>query len=96
MNITESLNQRITARFQETKSPCKSYASEKKAIQVAEDLAKKVADYHGCTSPVRFVVFKAECLGRFTVAFDLTEMVSRKECQGGYLGHIPNAGFFTY
>lgn len=96
MSLIKQLNDRITRRAAETKAPCKSYSSEARAEAAATELAEKVAKYHGTDRPVRFVVFKAEALNRWVACFDMSELMSRPGCTAGYMGHIADAGHFTY
>jgi hypothetical protein len=101
MNVVKSLIARIEARRNETKTPCKSYATEAKAEAVAEDLAVEFADYFAALNatdirPCCYIVAYNEAWGRWVVGFDFTELFSRKSFSGGYIGVASDKGFYTY
>lgn len=91
MNIIKSLISRIENRLQETKAPCKGYATEEAAEKASIELGKY---WDLNNQPMRYVVFYVPSWGKWTAALDLTEMAGRKMFAGGYLGN--NKGFYTY
>lgn len=95
MNIVNTLIARIEEYRATNKQPCKNYASQEaaeKALAKAAEAAGKYFDRDQV--PARYVVFFNEAWGRWVGAMDYTELLSRKTCQGGYLGAI--TGFYTY
>lgn len=93
----------ITARIEEyrttNKNPCKSYATREAAEKATATMAQKAATYFDKharkdAQPARYVVFFIEPWGRWVGAIDLTELLNRKDCTGGYLGIC--TGFYTY
>lgn len=95
MNIIKSLISRIENRLQETKAPCKGYATEEAAEKAAEKASIELGKYWDLNNqPMRYVVFYVPSWGKWTAALDLTEMAGRKMFAGGYLGN--NKGFYTY
>jgi predicted ATPase len=100
MNIAKDLIARIEDYRATNKKPCKSYATEAKAEEVAQTLAVKYAAYFANSkngnAPCRFIVVFNEAWGRWVVGFDFSELLSRNSSTGGYIGIASNDGFFTY
>jgi hypothetical protein len=101
MNVVKNLIALIEARREETKTPCKSYATEAKAEAVAEELAAKFANYFAASGapdirPCFYIVAYNEAWGRWIVGFNFTELFSRKSFAGGYIGVASDKGFYTY
>ena len=95
MIITANLIARIEEYRTTNKTPCKNYgtqAAAEKATAAAAATAGKYFDRNAV--PARYVVFFNEAWGRWVGAMDYTELLSRKTCQGGYIGAV--SGFFTY
>lgn len=100
MNIVKDLIARIEKRLTETKNPCKLYATEAKAEAVAVELAQLCADHFAktgtATRPARYVVVLIPSVNKWTVGFDLTEVMNRADSTGGYLGIMSERGFYTF
>jgi predicted ATPase len=101
MNIAKDLIARIEDYRATNKKPCKSYATEAKAEEVAQALAVKYAAYFCSTrfetqNPCRYIVVFNEAWGRWVVGFDFSELLSRNSSTGGYIGIASKDGFFTY
>jgi hypothetical protein len=100
MNITKNIIDRIEAYRLENKNPCKSYATEAKAIAVAEKKAAYYADYFADqgvkTKPARYIVAYNDAWGRWIVAFDFSELMSRNTSNGGFIGIAAQQGFYSY
>jgi len=94
MNLTKSLIARIEDYRKETKSPCKSYATEARAEKVAEEYSVRFANYFEQERPMRYIVAYNEAWGRWVIGFDMTEMLARGV--GGYFGVVANENFFTF
>ncbi len=86
MSITSNLIERIEHRREEHKNPCPNYATEMNAEKAAKKMALIAGEHFGTTNPARYVVFYIESWGRWVAAIDLTELLSRRESVGGYLG----------
>jgi hypothetical protein len=93
----------ITARIEDyrttNKNPCKNYATREAAEKASAAMAQKAATYFDREGrkdarPARFVVFHVAPWGRWVGAIDLTELLSRPNVTGGYLGVC--TGFYTY
>ena len=93
MDIIASLKARIEKRLTETKNPCKNYKTEMAAQKATLKMAEYAAEYFESNRPGRYVIIKIEGLG-WIGAIDLTELLSRPETIGGYLGIC--TGFYTY
>jgi hypothetical protein len=100
MNITKTVINRIEARRETNKSPCKSYATEAAAEAVAQKKAVEYADHfvkQGCTNaPCRYIVAYNEAWGRWIIAFDISGLANRNTSTGGYLGIASSDGFFGF
>jgi len=107
MNIITKLQERISRRLTETKSPCKFYKTEKNAEKVAEDLALKGAAYFDRlyqrqlvklddVKPMRYIIVYIEEVQKYAIGFDMTELLSRPERTGGYLGIITQENHYTF
>lgn len=97
MNITKSIIARIEDRFAETKNPCKSYATEEAAEKVGMKYAALAGEWYcSLERPARYVVVYVPKMGRYTVAFDMSEMMQRTTFLGGYVGMLSNKNFFSY
>jgi len=99
MNVIETLTARINARLVETKEPCKTYPTKEAAEKATAEMARKAGIYFDAhdnpdAQSARYVVFYMESMDRWVGAIDLTEVLRRKNCSGGYLGVC--TGFFTY
>ena len=99
MNVTTKLLNRINERLTETKSPCKLYATESSAdkagLKVAEKAAKHFAPYgQQNTQPANYLVIYIPSIEKWTACIDMSELLSRRDSAGGYLGICGN--FYTY
>lgn len=97
MNIARSIIARVEDRLEETKNPCKSYASVAAAERAADKYAALAGEWY-CKDkkPAQYIVVFVEKLGRHVVAFDQSEMHKRSSFLGGYVGLLANKGFFCY
>jgi len=93
MHITETLTARIHNRMTETKNPCKHYKTDDGAVKATRKMAEIAGEHFDSNRPARFLTFKVDGLG-WVGAIDLTELISRPETIGGYLGIC--TGFYTY
>jgi len=107
MNINTKLQERISRRLTETKSPCKFYKTEKNAQKVAEELALQGAAYFdakyqrgGCTlsavTPMRYIIVYIAEVQKYAIGFDMSELLGRPERVGGYLGIIAEQNHYTF
>lgn len=101
MNIITDLKTRISKRLQETKNPCKGYTTEKAceaAISVvAQDVANHFKPWDESTAkPARYVVFYHEEFGKWVGAIDMSELLSRPNRSGGYLGFVAERNFYSF
>lgn len=96
MNIIKTITKSIELRLLETKNPCKSYKTEELAERYTAKMAKEVSEHHGCDRSARYVVFYVESMKAYVGAIDLTELLGRKDCNGGYLALCASSGFYTY
>jgi len=95
MNITKDVTARIEEYRATNKNPCKNYSTQAAAEKATAIAAAKAGNYFDRNQqPARYVVFFNEAWGRWVGAMDYTELLSRKTCQGGYIGAI--SGFYTY
>lgn len=95
MNIIQSVVERIEDYYQENKKPCKSYKTEDAAIKAMTKYAEQAGKYFDQDGkPARFVVFFVPAMQRWAGALDYTELFSRRNAIGGYVGIIK--GVFTY
>jgi len=102
MNITSKLLQRINDRLTETKTPCKLYKSYENADKAGKKVAARSAlHFTPCSAEVvanveatHYLVVFIPSIRKYTVCFDLTELVSRRTTSGGYLGICGD--FYTY
>tara|TARA_R110001632_G_scaffold119141_1_gene231679 strand:+ start:490 stop:789 length:300 start_codon:yes stop_codon:yes gene_type:complete len=99
MNIEKYIIDSIEERRAETKTPCKSYATQARAEKTAASLAQQFANHFAIQEkqhPCRYIVAHDEAWGRWIVAFDFTEMLRRDTSTGGYIGIASDIGFYTY
>ena len=96
MNIIENLIERIEKRREETKQPCKNYATKEKAEKATKKLAKFCGVYFDVAEPARYVVFYNEAWGRWIGAIDMGEMMSRSDFRGGHIGICSHYNFYSY
>lgn len=96
MNIIKNLKAHIEERLTETKFPCKNYGTEAAAEKATAEMARIVANHHGCEDDARYVVFYVESWGRWVGAIDLTELLGRADCQGGYIMLCGSKDFYTF
>jgi hypothetical protein len=107
MNIITSLQSRISRRLTETKSPCKMYKTIAAAEKVAEKVALDGAAYFDGkfqykekaledVQPMQYVIFYIEETEKYGIGFNMTELLTRKDTMGGYLGVIANQGHYTF
>lgn len=101
MNIVKDIIARIEERAKQTKKPCKLFATEEKAEAIAAFKAQELADYFAKEGvkhvrPARYIVVMIPSLGKWTCAFDLSEVMGRETSTGGYLGVFAEQGFYTF
>jgi|LakMenE18May11ns_1017448.scaffolds.fasta_scaffold9665783_1 hypothetical protein len=98
MNIIDSLIVRIEDYRATNKNPCKNYGSQAAAEKAIAKTAQLAGEYfardQSQAQSARYVVFYIEAWGRWVGAIDLTELLSRKNSTGGYLGICGN--IYTY
>ncbi len=95
MNVIDTLIARIEEYRSTNKQPCKNYGTQQAAEKAVAAAAQKAGQYFDRNGvPARYVVFFNQAWGRWVGAMDYTELLSRKTCQGGYIGAI--TGFYTY
>ena len=99
MNIIDSLIARIEEYRTTNKNPCKNYATKLAAERATANVAQKAASHFDIARredapPARYVVFFVESWGRWVGAVDMTELMSRKNNSGGYIGIC--TGFYTF
>jgi hypothetical protein len=99
MDLIATLTARIEERLKETKKPCKAYATKEAADKATLAMATKAGIYFDAHNrkdarPARYVVFYMESMQKWVGAIDLTEVLNRKNCSGGYVGVC--TGFYTY
>lgn len=97
-NIIAELTARIEDYRKDTKTPCKSYATEAAAEKATGKMAMAAAKYFTRDTEearsARYVVFYNEAWSRWVGCIDMSELIGRKTSTGGYLGFC--TGFFTY
>ena len=92
MNIIENILKRVEAYRKTNQNPCKNYATKERA----ERATKKMAEIMGNrfdTEPARYIVIYNESWERWIGAIDMSEMMSRDNCRGGY---GVTTGFYSY
>ena len=90
MNVLD----RIEARFAETKSACKLYASAVSAAKTAEAEVAKLNKAHGVEIDCPYVVTFVPSQQKFTVVFNFSRWLQRYNT-GTYLGWFAQRGFFS-
>ena len=100
MNIIKEMTARIEEYRADNKQPCKNYATEAAAEKATAKMAQDAANYFTVigreenAKSARYVVFYVEAWGRWVGCIDLSELLTRKNTTGGYLGFC--TGFFTF
>ena len=90
MNILD----RIEARFTETKTACKLYATTASATKAAEAEVAKLNKAHGVEIDCPYIVTFVPSQQKFTVVFDFTRWLQQYDT-GTYLGWFAQRGFFS-
>lgn len=91
------MQNRISERLTETKSPCKLYSTDDKAIIAGELMSQELGKIFCIENrPCRYVVIYIKELDKYTPVFDMTEMMMRKSFKGGYIMHAASKNFYTY
>lgn len=98
MNIITNLIARIEEYRATNKSPCKSYATEATAEKATALMSEFVGSYftRAGDTPVsaQYLVFYCPGWGKWVGAINLSEVLRRPNCTGGYLGVAK--GFYTF
>ena len=99
MNIIDTLTARIEEYRTTNKQPCKNYGSKEAAEKATAKMAQAAAQYfdrHNSADakPARYVVFFNAAWGRWVGAIELSELLSRPNSTGGYLGFCRD--FYTF
>ena len=100
-NLTQELTARIEEYRATNKNPCKNYATEAAAEKATAKIAQQAATYFDRNGredapSARYVVFYIEAWGRWVGCVDMTELLRRDNCAGGYIGFCGQAGFFCF
>ena len=90
MNILD----RIEARFTETKTACKLYATTASATKAAEAEVVKLNKAHGTDIDCTYFVVFVPSQQKMTVVFDFSGWVQRYN-NGTYLGWFAQRGFYS-
>ena len=90
MNILD----RIEARFAETKTACKLYASAASATKAAEAEVAKLNKAHGTDIDCTYFVLFVPSQQKMTVVFNFSGWVQRYN-NGTYLGWFSQRGFYS-
>jgi hypothetical protein len=98
-NIIDTLTASIEDYRATNKQPCKNYATKAAAEKATANMAQIAANHFDRAGrdnapSANYIVFFNEAWGRWVGAIDLTELLRRPTCTGGYLGVC--TGFFTY
>jgi hypothetical protein len=96
MNIIEDLIKRIESRREYNKQPCKNYATKERADKATKEMARITGRHFDSRTPARYIVFFNEYWGRWIGAVDMSELLSRHDSKGGYLGICSHRNFYTY
>ena len=96
MNIIKYLIERIEGYRKTNKQPCKNYATEEKAETAAKKVAELCQRELDLRQPVRYIVFYNEAWGRWVGAIDISEIQTRADFKGGYLGIASYYNFYSY
>tara|TARA_R110002020_G_scaffold263752_1_gene478444 strand:+ start:269 stop:598 length:330 start_codon:yes stop_codon:yes gene_type:complete len=96
MNIIEYLIKRIEDYRETNKQPCKNYATKERAEKATKKVAEICGRELGSARSARYIVFYNEAWGRWVGAIDLSEMQSRSDFSGGYLGIASYYNFYSY
>lgn len=96
MNIIDMLNNRIDTRASEVKNmDIKGYKSYAAAYKVGVEKAEEAGN-HFETAPVHWMVIWNETTQRFYPVFNMSEMLRRPDCAGGYVGVLAAQGFLCW
>jgi hypothetical protein len=90
MNILD----RIEARFAETKTACKLYATPASATKVAEREVAQLNEAHGTDIGCEYILVFVPSQQKFTVVFNFSRWLQRYNT-GTYLGWFAQRGFFS-
>ena len=98
MNIITKLIARIEDYRATNKNPCKSYTTEAAAEKATAEMAVTVGKYFAradsTPESAHYMVFFNPAWGKWVGAIHLSEVLSRKNSVGGYLGVAK--GFYTF
>ena len=96
MNIIKTILERIESYRVENKQPCKNYATKERAEKATKEMARIAGLHFDSRTPARFIVFYNEHWDRWIGAVDMSELVSRHDSKGGYLGICSKHNFYSY
>ena len=96
MNIIKHLIKRIEDYRKTNKQPCKNYATEERAEKATKKVAKLCQEHLDLEQPIRYVVFYNEAWGRWVGAINLSEVNTRSDFRGGYMGIASYYKFYSY
>ena len=96
MNIIQTLLERIESYRVENKQPCKNYATKDRAEKATKEMARIAGLHFDSLASARYIVFYNEHWNRWVGAIDMSELLSRHDSKGGYLGICSKHNFFSY
>jgi hypothetical protein len=96
MNIIKVLLERIESYRVENKQPCKNYATKERAEKATEEMARIAGLHFDSRTSARYIVFYNEHWNRWIGAVDMSELLSRHDSKGGYLGICSRYNFYSY
>ena len=90
MNILD----RIEARFAETKTACKLYATPASATKAAEREVAQLNKAHGTDIDCEYILVFVPSQDKLTIVFNFTKWINRYN-NGTYLGWFSQRGFYS-
>lgn len=96
-NLISELTERIEEYRATNKNPCKNYATEAATEKATAAAATHIGNYFsrsGEGKQAYYVVFYVAAWGRWVGCINQSEVLSRPDSAGGYLGIEP--GFFKF
>tara|TARA_R110002020_G_scaffold436095_1_gene646288 strand:- start:18 stop:347 length:330 start_codon:yes stop_codon:yes gene_type:complete len=96
MNTIEYLIKKIEAYRKTNKQPCKNYATKERAEKATKKVAELCRQHLDLEQPIEYVVFYNEAWGRWVGAINLSEVHSRSDFRGGYLGIASYYNFYSF
>lgn len=96
MNIIKFLTAKIIERAEETKTPCKLYATEEAAEKAILKVLNDAKEFYSLSRDIDYLIIFIPALNKWTAVANMSKVFLSSDFKGGYLGFVTDKNFYTF